>query len=73
MRPFSQRKGRYTPPRTLVPTTWPRSLIASALLSVLPGSVPRSVRLPACQRNAVLPLVPTIWPRSLIAIGPPQK
>ena len=56
----------------LLPTTWPRSLIARAPLP-RPPRVPRSVILPFCQRKACplaglrVRLPPITWPWSLIA------
>jgi hypothetical protein len=55
------------------PTTFPRTLIAKALLQVPPGRKPRSCATPARFHNTARHLLPapkselpTIWPRSLM-------
>ena|SRR5215472_8210993 len=51
--PFCQRKARLFPFLSNdPPTTWPLLLMPSAKLATSPGSVPRSVITPFCQRKA---------------------
>ena len=69
---------KFDPPIVLliVPTIWPRSLIAGATERLTVVSGERSRSRPFCHRNACkLPvvfvwLVPTTWPRLLIATAP---
>src|SRR5579864_3835614 len=57
MTPSCHRKTAHDVVEQLCPTIWPLSLMAPASAVTSPGSVPRSVATPSCQKNARLTAV----------------
>src|SRR4030095_2657380 len=59
--------GKGAVPRALVPTTWPRLLLATGRTA--PPSVPMSIHPPVAVHTSEPPLLPRTCPTSLIAVA----